>query len=76
MTKKEFLCVIDDILEEPEGTVRGDERLEDLTWDSLAVVSYIATVNAFFDVTLAANDVKNCESIGDLLTLVSAHIEP
>ena len=76
MTKTEFYATIDDILEVPLGTIKGDELLAALpTWDSLAVVSYIATCNGLFGVVIPGDNVKKTRSIQDLLALVAKHIE-
>ena len=72
MTKSEFLNMIDDILELPPGTVKGDESLKALeNWDSLAVVSYIASVHALLGVTLEAKKLKACTTVPELMALVS-----
>lgn len=77
MKKSEFLALIDDILEEPAGTVRPDQALEELPdWDSLAMVSFIAVVNGQFGLTLQAEKLTNAKSVADLLALVQNHIEP
>jgi acyl carrier protein len=77
MKKSEFLALIDDILEEPAGTVRPDQVLKDLpAWDSLAMVSFIAVVNGQFGLTLQAEKLTKAESVEDLLALVGKHIEP
>jgi acyl carrier protein len=76
MKQSEFLALIDDILEEPAGTVRADQLLEELpSWDSLAMVSFIAVVNGQFELTLEAEKLKNARSVDDLLALVGKHIE-
>ncbi len=76
MTKSEFYATIDDILELPLGTIKGDELLASLpTWDSLAVVSYIATCNGLFGIVIPGDNVKKTRSIPDLLALVAKHVE-
>ncbi|MCM3878433.1 MAG: acyl carrier protein [Thermoanaerobaculia bacterium] len=76
MKKSEFLALIDDILEEPAGTVRSDQILEEFpAWDSLAMVSFIAVVNGQFGQTLQAEKLTNAKSVEDLLALVGKHIE-
>ena len=76
MTRKEFYESIDEILEEPAGTIRGEERLKDLAaWDSLAVVSFIATMHASLGYTVPAAKVKACKSIPELLELVADKLE-
>lgn len=74
MTKPEFYAALDDIFELPVGTITGDEMLSSLTWDSLAVVSYIATCNGLFGVVLPGERVKATKSIADLVALVSAYV--
>lgn len=75
MTKTEFHATLDDILEVPIGTIQGNEVLKNLsTWDSLAVVNYIATCNGLFGVFLEGSAVKACLSVEDLISLVKAHI--
>jgi hypothetical protein len=75
VTRQEFYETLDDILEIPIGTIRGDEALGTLkNWDSLAVVNYIATCNGLFGVVLEGDRVKGCECIEDLVVLVRPHI--
>lgn len=75
MSRVEFLQTLDDVLELPPGTLTSSVALGDIeTWDSLAVVSFIASVNAFFGVTLEAKKVKAAVQVSDLLDLVSSHL--
>ena len=76
MTTHEFYTTLDDILELPMGTIKGSEPLASLpTWDSLAVVSYIATCNGLFGIVLSGDMVKGTKSIADLIALVSSHVK-
>jgi acyl carrier protein len=73
--RTEFYATLDDILELPIGTIKGGETLESLgTWDSLAVVSYIATCNGLFGVVLHGDRVRACSTVGDLVNLVAGHV--
>lgn len=75
MTRSEFYATLDDILELPIGTVKGDEKLKELpNWDSLAVVSYIATCHGLFKVVLSGDRVKATTSVQELMSLVGPHI--
>lgn len=75
MTRKEFYETIDEILEEPAGTIQGEERLKDIAaWDSLAVVSFIAMMHAALGYTVPAAKVKACKSMPELLALVADKI--
>src|ERR1700709_2560832 len=73
MQQRAFLKHIDEILDLPPGTVRGDEVLADIEgWDSLAVVGFIAIVNQHFGVTLVAKDIQGATSLPALLSLIPA----
>jgi acyl carrier protein len=75
VTRAELYATLDDILEMPIGTLTGEEDLASLhRWDSLAVVSFIATVNGLFNVVLPAQKVKVCKSVPDLVALVNPHL--
>lgn len=75
MTRQELYETLDDILELPIGTIQGSELLVDVkTWDSLAVVSFIATVNGLFGVVLSPPRVRECKSVPDLVALVAEHL--
>jgi len=74
VTRTEFYATLDDILELEPGTITGNELLSSLTWDSLAVVSYIATCNGLFGIVLSGERVKATKSVGDLLALVAPHV--
>lgn len=74
MTRAEFYTTLDDILELPSGTIKGTEMLSEFTWDSLAIVSYIATCNGLFGVVLSGERVKATKSVEDLVSLVAGHI--
>jgi acyl carrier protein len=76
VTRSEFYANLDDILDLPAGTITGSEELKALpTWDSLAVVSYIATVNGLFGLVLKGEQVKATKSIGDLVALCGTNVE-
>jgi acyl carrier protein len=76
VTKAEFYATIDDILDLPPGTIRGNEVLKELPvmWDSLAIVSYIAACNGLFGIVLSGDKVKAGKSVADLLALVAPHV--
>ena len=76
MTKAEFYAVLDDILEQPAGTIHGDEPLSRFSnWDSLAIVSFIASCNGLFGVVLKGDRVKESKTVPELVALVATHVE-
>lgn len=62
--------MLDDILEQPAGTLKGDEEVASIeNWDSLAIVSLIAQVHVETGRLLEAKAVKSCTNIRQLLAL-------
>lgn len=71
MNKSDFLKQMDEILDLPSGTVKGNEALAEIEgWDSLAVVGFIAVVNQHFGTTLAAKNVQGAKTLPELLSLI------
>jgi acyl carrier protein len=70
MKKSEFLNELDIVLDLPEGTLQGDELLEELPeWDSLAVISFIALVDEKLNIIVDGETLANAKSVADLLAL-------
>ena len=75
MTKAEFLRALEGVLELPQGSIRGDERLEALEgWDSLAVMGFIAMVDEKLGLDLSATRLAECGTVGDLLDMVKEKV--
>lgn len=54
------------------GTVGQDTVLQDLPqWDSLAVLTTLAMVDAEYEVSITANELANQRTVRDLFDLVS-----
>lgn len=70
LTRKEFLSQLDEILGLRPGTLRGDEKLEDLeNWDSTALVSLVALADTNNNVQISPEQVVGCSTVADLLRL-------
>ncbi|HEX8126631.1 MAG TPA: acyl carrier protein [Allosphingosinicella sp.] len=55
-----------EILEvEPEQVTR-DLRLEEVSWDSMAIVSTIALFDEVYDQSVDADALGGCETVGDI----------
>jgi len=74
--RSNFVNLIEDVLEEDLNTLNGSEILENVGWDSLTFVSFIAKVDTELGVTLAPAKIVECKSVNDLVELVSEHLEP
>jgi acyl carrier protein len=70
VTREEFLAQLDELLELPAGTLKGDEKLEDLErWDSLAMVSFIALADEHCNMRLSPRQFVTCNTVNDLVQL-------
>ena len=70
MTRDDLLRQIEKILEAAPKSINGAEKLADLaSWDSLAILSFIATVDKSCGVRLKADQIYSCNTVNDLLTL-------
>jgi acyl carrier protein len=72
MDRNEFLLEMDQVLGLPLGTVRGDERLEDLeNWDSMSLVTFIALAESNRGARVTPNQVVECATVQDLMRLAN-----
>lgn len=71
MEQDEFIQIVQEILEVPAGTVTLDSDLRALGWDSLADISFIATIDEKLAITLDPLLLAACENPAELLSLIS-----
>lgn len=77
MTREKFLSEMDEILGLPSGTLKGNEKLEDLeTWDSTALISLIVLAETNNDVRISPDQVATCFTVADLLRLAQVGDSP
>lgn len=70
MTSEQFLLEMDEILALRPGTLRGDEKLEELqNWDSVALVQLIILAETTTNAGIAFEQVVGCSTVADLLRL-------
>lgn len=75
MNKRDFLLCLDEMLELAPGSLAGDEKLEALeSWDSLAVISFIALVDERFGIVVEGRRLAQARTIDDLLALVDSKL--
>ncbi len=75
MDRKEFLLALDETLELEPGTLTGEETLESLeSWDSLAVISFIALVDDVMGVVVEGEKLARAKTVEDLLTLAGVAV--
>lgn len=70
MNRTEFLLALDEMLELDPGTLTGAEELETIdTWDSLAVISFIALVDEKLGHVVEGEKLVKARTVDDLLGL-------
>jgi acyl carrier protein len=75
MRRAVFLNKLEEIMEAPEGSLKGDEKLADLPrWDSMTVVQFIALVDEDFGMPVSASDLLKAQTLPDLMNLLGDKI--
>ena len=75
MKRNEFLLLLDELLELEPGTVKGSETLDSLeSWNSLAVISFMALVDEHFEISLQPRQIAACMTVADLTGLLGDRI--
>ena len=73
MENQEFLEEFSDIFElEGPSQVTNDFKLNVSEWESLQVVSTIAVIDEYFDVTVDPDDFQKFETFKDLMSFVES----
>lgn len=67
----EILRLIEESMEADENTVDLGQELE---WDSIAVVTFMALVDERLNKTISADRLNNCETVDQVVDLVEACI--
>jgi acyl carrier protein len=69
----EFQEGLAEILEVDAGELEDGFELGEL-WDSLAVVSTLALIDEVHDVTVGAEDLAECKTVGDIKKLINTAV--
>lgn len=78
MKKSEFLKQLEEqvIMPDEDGTIQPETLLNDIEeWDSLAVVAFLAFSDRELGLHVNPEQVKRCETIQDIMNLVSSKLE-
>lgn len=71
MNQNEFLVLAAEILEVEETEVTLQSSLDDLDWDSLANISFIAEIDSKLNKSINPEQLNKCESLSDIYALIS-----
>ena len=67
MERAAFLKELGAVLHVDAETAGADLRLEDVVWDSLAVMSTVALIDEHNGVTVSGDELARCQTLGDVL---------
>ena len=70
MRSQEIILMLDELLELDPGTLKGNELLKELHWDSLAIIGFIALADEKCSVSVSPKDIACATTINDLVALV------
>ena len=71
--KQVFLTQLDELLELTPGSLKGQEKLDNLAaWDSLAVIGFIALVDENYGINVSPAGIRAAKTIDDLFALLKA----
>lgn len=68
--EKKLIEIVADILECDIDEITLETKLDEATWDSLAIVSFMAEADSEFGKTLSPTEVGAVKSVKDLLDLI------
>ena len=69
-----FLESLSESIELEDGILKEDTNLEDIEWDSLAIISCIALADEHFNVMITGEELANSKTIQDIINLISMKI--
>ncbi len=71
MTESDILNELADILNAPLGSLTPETPLTDVTWDSMALLAYLAFLRFHFNKTLPNISCRDFTTVADLLNAIS-----
>jgi hypothetical protein len=70
--RKEFVTKMEELLEQPPGSMTGEEKLEDLDgWDSMTLIGFMSMADECCSRKPTPREVGQCETVADLYKLVN-----
>lgn len=70
-TLDQLLRDLEQTLELDPNTLKGDEALADINWDSMAVVVFIAMADANYGSAVHVSKLQEAKTVADLFALVT-----
>lgn len=71
MTNEEKIAILEEIMEVEEGTLTTETLLSNIEeWDSVSFLSFMAMMDEKFGKTVTGSEIKNKETVGDLMAMM------
>lgn len=70
MEESDFIALVEEILEVESGTISLTDSLDDIDWDSLSNISFIAEVDARLGASVNADELAGASTVSDIYALV------
>ena len=67
---KEFIFLLEEVLEIPNGSLSEENNEIEFEWDSLAILSTIANIDSLFEVVISPDDLNKCKELKSVLELI------
>ena len=74
MTREEFFHELQEIFGPAAADIRGDELLENLGWDSMARVMFLAMADETLHQSISGVQLADCKTVDDLIVLFPGKI--
>ena len=71
MNHSEYLPLIEEIFEEDPGAISVSDTLDELGWDSISFMSFIAAMEDNFGIMIAPTELTQCSTVEDLIQLAA-----
>lgn len=70
MTQEDKIKLLEELFEADAGSITPDMTLDQVAWDSMAMLGLIALVNEHFGKKLEAAHIRSFESVQDILSVM------
>jgi acyl carrier protein len=71
ITINQFHNDLESMLELDPGTITGDKSLDEIAWDSMTVVMFIAMADQNYSAAVSPSKLADAKTVADLYTLVT-----
>ena len=74
ITQNQLYRDLEGMLELEPDTIKGDETLDDIAWDSMTVVMFIAMADQKYSIAVPPSKLADAKTVAHLYALVSSPV--